>query len=86
MNANTPRPERRDNALSSVTVDIETSDLAKEVTSVMSAKAFFGSVSPIFTMIRVGFPPVRVIRLRAATHTRFGDERGELRRPWASLC
>jgi len=55
MNPNTTQPKRRDNVLFALNVAIETSILAKEVSSITPAKAVFGSVSFILTMIRVGF-------------------------------
>jgi len=55
MDPNIPQSGRRDNILSSLNVVIETLNLAKEVSSVTPAKAVFGSVSLILTMIRVGF-------------------------------
>jgi hypothetical protein len=59
MDPNAPRPNRRDNALSSLNVAIEGVNLAKEILSMTPAKAVFGSVSVILAMIRVGFiPPV----------------------------
>lgn len=47
----TPRPGRRDNLLSSLTVAAATLNLAKEVSSIAPAKAVFGPVSIILTMI-----------------------------------
>ena len=54
MDAN---PQRQDNALSLLNVAIEAMNLVKEVSSVTPAKAVFGSVSVILTMIRVCFLP-----------------------------
>ena len=45
---------RRDGALSSLNVAIETINLAKEISSITPAKAVFGSVGIVLTMIRVG--------------------------------
>ena len=50
---------RRDGALSSLNVAIEAINLAKEISSIAPAKAVFGSVSVVLTMIRVGFLLVR---------------------------
>ena len=55
MDADAKRQERRDIALSSLNVAIETLNLAKEVSSITPAKAVFGSVSVILTMIKVDF-------------------------------
>jgi hypothetical protein len=54
------RPERRDGALPSLNVAIEAMNLAKEALSMTPAKAAFGSVSILLTMIRVGFLLVRL--------------------------
>ena len=54
MDPNPTQPKRRDNVLSSLNVTIEALSLAKEVSSITPAKAVFGSVSIILTMIRVG--------------------------------
>ena len=55
-----PRPstmgKRRDGVLSTLNAAIEVMNLAKEVSSVTPAKAVFGSVSVILTMISVCFP------------------------------
>jgi len=51
----TPRPKGRDGVLSTLNVAIEILTLAKEVSSITPAKAAFGSVSALLTMIRVGF-------------------------------
>jgi len=58
---------RRDGALSSLNVAIEAVNLAKEISSIMPAKAVFGSVSVVLTMIRVRF-----LLIRCQPHT---DER-----------
>ena len=49
---------RRDRTLSSLNVAIEAMNLAKEISSITPAKAVFGSVSLVLTMIRVGLVPV----------------------------
>jgi hypothetical protein len=54
MDANPQWSESRDGVLSSLNVAIEALNLAKEVSSITPAKAVFGSVSIILTMIRVG--------------------------------
>ena len=50
---------RRDGALLSLNVAIEAVNLAKEISSITPAKAVFGSVSVVLTMIRVGFLLIR---------------------------
>jgi hypothetical protein len=54
MDPNAHRQKRRDNTLSSLNVVIEALNLAKELSSITPAKAVFGSVGVILTMIRVG--------------------------------
>ena len=54
MDANS---QRQDNTLSLLSVAIDAVDLVKEISSVTPAKAVFGSVSIILTMIRVRFLP-----------------------------
>jgi len=45
----------RDGTLSSLNVAIEAMNLAKEIFSIAPAKAVFGSVSNLLTMVRVRF-------------------------------
>ena len=53
MNMNPQQQKTRDGALSSLSVAIEAMNLAKEVSSMTPAKAIFGSVSVLLTMIKV---------------------------------
>ena len=53
MNPKSQRPERQDNTLSLLNAIIEVANLAKEVSSPTPAKAVFGSVGVILTMIKV---------------------------------
>jgi len=53
MAAKSQRPNGRSGALSSLNVAIDTLNLAKEVSSITPAKAVFGSVSILLTMIKV---------------------------------
>jgi len=55
MDSKSQRPKRLDGAISPLNVAIEALNLAKEVSSITPAKAVFGSVSAILTMIRVRF-------------------------------
>ena len=55
MEEKSPRPKRREKTLSSLNVAIEAINLAKEVSSATPAKAVFGSVGTLLTMIRVRF-------------------------------
>ena len=51
------RQNRQENALTLLNVAIEALNLAKEVSSVTPAKAVFGSVSVLLTMIKVRLLP-----------------------------
>ena len=53
MDANSKQEKWRDGVLSSLIAAIEAMNLAKEVASITPAKAVFGSVSVLLTMIRV---------------------------------
>ena len=57
MDVNPKRPKGRDGVLSSLNVTIEALNLAKEISGIAPAKAAFGSVSALLTMIRVHFLP-----------------------------
>ena len=53
MATGSKQPKGRDGALSTLSMAIEAMNLAKEVSSITPAKAVFGSVSILLTMIRV---------------------------------
>ena len=55
MAAKSQRPNGQNGALSSLNVAIDILNLAKEVSSITPAKAAFGSVSILLTMIKVHF-------------------------------
>jgi len=55
MAAKSQRPKGRDGTLSSLNVAIDGLNLAKEISSITPAKAVFGSVAILLTMIRVSF-------------------------------
>ena len=55
MEAKPQRPKGRERTLSSLNVAIEAMDLAKELSSITPAKAVFGSVGTLLTIIRVRF-------------------------------
>jgi len=73
-NAKTQRPKGRDGVLSTLNVAIEVLNLAKEVSSITPAKAAFGSVSALLTMIRVCLLPF-VDRSRADVCIGFDAQR-----------
>ena len=56
MQAKSQRPRGRDAVISTLNVTIEAMNLAKEICSITPAKAAFGSVSVILTMIKVCSP------------------------------
>ena len=56
MDPDSQRRKRLDGNLSLLNVAIEVMNLAKEVSSVTPAKAVFGSVSILLTMVKVRFP------------------------------
>ena len=58
MNTKPQQPKGRDGTLSALNVAIQTMNLAKEISGVTPAKAVFGSVSVLLTMIRVCSLPV----------------------------
>jgi len=60
MATKSQRPKRPDTALSLLNAAIDAMNIAKDVLSMTPAKAAFGSVSVILTMIRVGFLLFRV--------------------------
>ena len=57
MTDNSQQQKGRNGVLSSLNVAIEGLNLAKELTSATPAKAVFGSVAILLTMIRVSFLP-----------------------------
>ena len=55
MAANSQRPKGRGRLLSTFNVTIEALNLAKEISNITTAKAVFGSVSALLTIIKVSF-------------------------------
>ena len=53
MDTNPQRQERRENTLSVLNVTIDALNLAKEISSATPAKAVFGSVGALLSMIKV---------------------------------
>ena len=58
MTDKSQRPKGRDGVLSSMNMAIDGLNLAKEISGVAPAKAVFGSVAVLLTMIKVCFLPV----------------------------
>ena len=55
MEIESRRPKGREGAISALNGSIEVLNLAKELSSITPAKAVFGSVSVILSMIKVSF-------------------------------
>ena len=55
METKSQRPEGRDGVLSTLDVAVDELNLAKELSSITPAKAVFGSVVILLTMIKVCF-------------------------------
>ena len=85
MDTKSKRPKERDGILSSLNVAIEAVNLAKEVSSVTPAKAAFGSVSILLTMIKVRFLPYDEIS-HVHKWSGLGGQRTRIRRARAILC
>ena len=79
MDANQQRPRGRDGALSSLNVAIDALNLAKDIVDIAPARAAFGSVIALLTMIRVHFFPSCDDGLQADTHLGLDGEPTGLR-------
>jgi hypothetical protein len=86
MDTSSQRPKGRDGALSSLNVAIDAINLAKDIVDIAPAKAAFGSVSALLTMIRVRFFLFCDDGLWVHTHPGLDGERTGLRRTWVELC
>jgi hypothetical protein len=53
MEAQSQRPKDREGAISALNATIEAVNLAKEISSITPAKAAFGTVGVLLTMLRV---------------------------------
>jgi len=56
MEAESQRPNERESAISALNAAIEDLNLAEKISSIPPAKAVFGSVIVLLTLIRVCFP------------------------------
>ena len=81
MQASPQRPKGRDGVLSTLSVTIEALNLAKEVCGITPAKAAFGSVSALLTMIRVCFLLSCGCKLLAHISLGVNDQRARLCQP-----
>jgi len=73
MDAKSQRPKEREGVLSSLNVAIEGLNLAKEIAGIAPAKAAFGSVSILLTMVRVRFLPFCDDGFRVHMYPGFND-------------
>jgi len=80
MVADSQRPKGRDRVLSALNVAIDVLNLAKEVSSITPAKAVFGSVSILLTVIRVRFVLFCYEMFQVHTRSGLDGQRGGLRR------
>ena len=71
MDPKSQQQKRQDNTLSLLNAAIEAMDLAKEVSGATPAKAVFGTVSALLTMIRVHFLLWQSIPVSHVTRTRW---------------
>ena len=55
MDPKSQRPKGRDNTLTSLNVSIDALNLAKDMCGILPAKAVFGTVSALLTMLKVCF-------------------------------
>ena len=62
MEVKSQRPREREGIVLALDAAIEVMNLAKEISSITSAKAVFGSVSVILTMIKFSILQVFVVR------------------------
>ena len=85
MATNSKQPKERDGVLSSLSVTVEVLNLAKEVPGIAPAKAAFGSVSVLLTMIRARFFLFCDDEPRVHVHPGLDDQRTGLRRARVGL-
>jgi len=85
MDVRSQQPRGRGGVLSSLNVAIEVLNLAKEISDITPAKAAFGSVSVLLTMIRVRFPRFCDDELPVHVYPGLDDQRTGIRRAWVIL-
>jgi len=85
MDPKSQEPKGRGGALSSLNVAIEVLNLAKEVSDITPAKAAFGSVSVLLTMVRVRPSRFCDDELGVHVYPGFNDQRARIRRARAIL-
>jgi hypothetical protein len=85
MDPNSQRRRGREGTLSSLNVAIDTINLAKDIVDIAPAKAAFGSVSALLTMIRVRLFLFCDGELPIHVYTGLDGKRTGLRRAWVEL-
>jgi hypothetical protein len=85
MDANSQRQKGRDDALSSLNMAVDAINLAKDIVDIAPAKAAFGSVSALLTMIRVRFFLFCNDELQVHMYPGLDGERTRLRRARVEL-
>ena len=85
MDASSQRPKGRDGAFSSLNGAIDAINLAKDIVDIAPAKAAFGSVCALLTMIRVCFFLLYNGEPWVYMYPGLGGERTGLRRAWVEL-
>jgi len=85
MDIEAQKQERRDNILSSLNAAIEVLNLVGGISDIVPAKALFGTVSVVLTMIKVSSPLICVNRLQVEVCVGFHDQPDGLRRTWTGL-
>jgi len=85
MEVQSQRPKGRDRVVSSLNVAIEAMNLAKEVSGITPAKAVFGSVGALLTMIRVSSLLIHGEMLQAHLLPGFDGQQTGSRRAWVGM-
>jgi len=85
MDTKRQQPKEREGTLSSLSMAIEALNLAKEISGIAPAKAAFGSVSVLLTMVRVRFLLFCENRRQVHMYPGLDDQRTGLRRAWVGL-
>ena len=86
MTDNSQQSKGRDGVLSTLNMAIDGLNFAKEIVDVTPAKAAFGSVAILLTMIRVSFLPFCDETFQVHTWSGYDGQRSGLRRARAVLC
>ena len=85
MDTNSPRRKGRDDGLSSLNVATEALNLVRDLSGIAPAKAVFGSVGALLTMLRVRFPPLCGDKLQVDVYPGLHGQRNRLCRARTNL-